>query len=149
VEVASSVYATAARLLADFPHEAVPDGDVGGPHHLYIGVTVVVFAAWVVSDNLPHREPLVAAAGALLALFAFATIWPYYHGTGAVLALAGLMVAVIGVCWPGGMWAGYPLWWRLVAFVGVYIAADDVVEHAFGIWTPLDAGFNAVAHLLP
>jgi hypothetical protein len=33
--------------------------------------------------------------------------------------------------------------------LGVYIALDDVAEHAFGIWTPLDAGFNQYAHLIP
>ncbi len=136
-------------FAADFPHENVPDGAVGGPHHLYIGVLVVLVAVWIVSDNRPHQEPLVAAVGALTALFAFATIWPYYHGTGAALTLAGLLVALIGICWPGGIWAGYPLRWRFVALVGLLIALDDVAEHAFGVWTPLDAGFNQVAHLLP
>jgi len=143
------VWARLADLLARFPHESVPDGAVFGPHHLYVGVIVLGFAVWVVSDNYPRREPLLAAAGALLALFAFATVWPYYHGTGAALALAGLLVALIGVLWPGGVWTAYPLRWRLVAFLGVSIAADDIVEHAFGIWTPLDAVFNEVAHLLP
>ncbi len=141
--------ALVADLLANFPYEAIPDGAVFGPHHLYVGVIVLGFAAWVVSDNYPRREPLATAAGALLTLFAFATVWPYYHGTGAALALVGLFVALVGVCWPGGIWAVYPRRWRLVAVLGVAIALDDVIEHAFGIWTPLDAGFNEVAPLLP
>jgi len=136
-------------LVAGFPHEGVPDGAVFGPHHLYIGVATLLLAVWVVSNNLPHREPLLAAVGALTALFAFATIWPYYHGTGAALALTGLLVALVGVCWPGGVWAVYPLRWRLVALMGVLVAFDDVIEHAFGMWTPLDAAFGEVAYLLP
>lgn len=136
-------------FAAGFPHENVPDGAIGGPHHLYVGVVVVLVAVWVVSDNYPRREPVLAAVGALLALFAFATIWPYYHGTGAMLSLAGLFVALIGVCWPAGVWTAYPTRWRLVALLGVLVALDDVIEHAFGVWTPLDTGFEQVAHLLP
>lgn len=127
-----------------FPHEAVPDGAIFGPHHLYVGVLVVALAVWVVSDNLPHREPLLAAVGALVALFSFATVWPYYPPVGALGALAGLTLALVGVLYPGGMWAAYPLRWRAVAFAGVFIAADDVVEHAFPIGTPLDAFFHRV-----
>jgi len=123
-----------------FPVEAVPDGHIGAPHHLYIGVLVIGLAVWVVSDNRPRREPLLAAVGAVVALFSFATIWPYYHGTGATLTLVGLLVALVGVLWPDGMWAAYPLRWRAVAFVGVYIGADDAVSHAFGLWTPIDGG---------
>lgn len=129
-----------------FPHEAVPDGAVFGPHHLYVGVLVVAFAVWVVSDNLPHREPLVTAAGALFALFGFALVWPYYPETGAAMALAGLVLALAGVVWPGGMWAAYSWHWRAVAFAGVFIAADDVIEHAFGVWTFFDWVFGRFIH---
>ena len=129
-----------------FPHETVPDGAVFGPHHLYVGVLVLLFAVFIVADDYARREPLVATAGALTALFAFATVWPYYHGTGAALALAGCTLALVGVCWPGGIWAAYPLRWRLVAFVGVVVAFDDVIEHAFGVWTPLDAVFRGVIY---
>jgi len=132
-----------------FPAESVPDGVIGAPHHLYIGVLVLVVAILVVADDYARREPLLALTGALTALFAFATVWPYYHVTGALLTLAGLLVVLVGVCWPGGIWAAYPIRWRLVAFLGVLVALDDVIEHAFGVWTPLDAGFEQVAHLLP
>ncbi|MDH5019024.1 hypothetical protein [Halobacterium rubrum] len=122
-----------------FPAESVPDGVIGAPHHLYIGVLVLAVAILVVADDYAQREPLLALTGTLTALFAFATVWPYYHATGALLTLAGLLVALVGVVWPGGMWSGYPLVWRLVAFVGVLVGLDDAVSHAFGIWTPLDA----------
>ena len=132
-----------------FPAESVPDGVIGAPHHLYIGVLVLAVAILVVADDYARREPLLALTGTLLALFAFATVWPYYHVTGALLTLAGLLVVLIGILWPGGMWSGYPLVWRAVAFLGLYIAADDAVSHAFGVWTPLDAGWGQVYHLLP
>jgi hypothetical protein len=132
-----------------FPAESVPDGAVFGPHHLFVGILVLLFAVFVVADDYRQREPLVAIVGAVLALFAFATVWPFYSGTGAVLTLVGLLLALLGVVWPGGMWAAYPLRWRLVAFAGVLIAADDAVSHAFGVWTPLDAGWGQVYHLLP
>ena len=132
-----------------FPAESVPDGVIGAPHHLYVGLLVLLFAVFVVADDYRQREPLVAIVGAVLALFAFATVWPFYHVTGALLTLAGLLVVLIGILWPGGMWSGYPLKWRLVAFAGVLIAADDAVSHAFGVWTPLDAGWGQVYHLLP
>jgi hypothetical protein len=132
-----------------FPHESVPDGVIGAPHHLYVGLLVLLFAVFVVADDYRQREPLVAIVGAVLALFAFATVWPFYHVTGALLTLAGLLVVLIGILWPGGMWSGYPLKWRLVAFAGVLIAADDAVSHAFGVWTPLDAGWGQVYYLLP
>lgn len=112
-------------------------------------MATLLLAVGVVSDNLFHREPLLAAVGALTALFAFATVWPYYHGTDAALSLAGLLVALVGVCWPGGVWAVYPLRWRFIVLLGVGVAFDDVIEHAFGVWTPLDSGFNQVAYLLP
>ncbi|CQH55248.1 uncharacterized protein HHUB_2206 [Halobacterium hubeiense] len=47
------------------------------------------------------------------------------------------------------MWAVYPWYWRGVALVGGLVALDDAVSHAFGIWTPLDAGWGQVWHLVP
>ncbi|MFB6270605.1 MAG: hypothetical protein ABEH83_11710, partial [Halobacterium sp.] len=67
----------------------------------------------------------------------------------AVMTFAGLALIFAGVCWPRGMWNGYPLHWRAVAFLGAAVGLDDAVSHAFGIWTPLDAGWGQVYHLLP
>lgn len=132
-----------------FPAEAVPDGYVLAPHHLYVGLLVLGFAVWVVADDYGQREPLLAVAGAAFALFGFLFVWQFYPGTGAAMVLAGVTLALIGVVFPGGVWSGYPLKWRLLAFVGVYIMADDAVSHALGWPTPLDAGFGEVYHLLP
>lgn len=122
-----------------FPAEAVPDGYVLAPHHLYVGLFVLWFAVWVVVDDYGQREPLLAVAGAAFALFGFPSVWQFYHGTGAAMVLAGVTLALVGVCWPGGMWAPYPLHWRVLALLGVCIALDDAVSHALGWWTPLDA----------
>jgi len=132
-----------------FPAESVPDGVIGAPHHLYIGVLVLAVAILVVADDYARREPLLALTGTLLALFAFATVWPFYHVTGALLTLAGLLVVLIGILWPGGMWSAYPLVWRAVAFLGLYIAADDAVSHALGWPTPLDLVWHQFHHLIP
>jgi len=67
-----------------FPAEAEPDGDVSAPHHYYIGLFV--------------------------AFFAFVSVWDLYPVTGALLAWAGVLVAL-----------------------------DDLVSHPFGVPTPLDA----------
>lgn len=47
--------------------------------------------------------------GVLVACFGFISVWPFYAETGAVMVLVGLLVAL-----------------------------DDALSHAFGIWTPLD-----------
>ncbi|MGB9987325.1 hypothetical protein [Salarchaeum japonicum] len=126
-----------------FPAEHVPDGAVFAPHHLTWGVLVVVFAAWIVSDNYPRREPLFAMAGAGLALFAFLFVWRFYPAAGAALALTGVTMTFAGILYPGGVWAAYPLRWRVLAFVGAVVALDDAVSHAFGVWTPVDAAWRA------
>lgn len=133
-----------------FPAEAVPDGHVAAPHHLYVGVLIATFAVWVVADNKARQEPLLAAVGVLFALFGFALVWQWYPGTGAAMTFAGLVLILAGVTWPGGMWSGYPLYWRGIAFVGAVIGFDDAVSHALGVWTPLDAVWNVgIYQLLP
>jgi len=66
-----------------FNPEEEPDGDALAPHHFYVGVA--------------------------LALFGFASIWPYYPATG----------------------AGF-------AFIGLLVALDDVIEHMTPYPIPLD-----------
>jgi len=63
--------------------ESEPDGDSLAPHHFYVGV--------------------------LIAVFGFASVWPYYSLTGASMALIGLLIAL-----------------------------DDVIEHMTPYTTPLD-----------
>lgn len=129
-----------------FPSESVPDGAVFGPHHLYVGLAVVALVVWVVADDYRHREPLLVAVGAVTAVFGFALTWPYYPAVGALLSLTGLSVALIGLLLPGGIWTSYHWLARGSALAGVAIAADDVLEHALGLWTPLDAVFEHVIY---
>ena len=121
-----------------FPHESVPDGAALAPHHAYVGLLLALLAVALVWDDAAGKEPWAVAAGIGLALFAFASIWTWYPETGAVLAVLGVAVAVVApVALP--FWASYP--WvgpRGVALLGALVAADDVVEHAFGVATPLD-----------
>jgi hypothetical protein len=53
--------------------------------------------------------------GALLAWFGFMFVWPYYPEAGAAMTIVGTLVLI-----------------------------DDVVSHAFGVWTPLDAVWKRV-----
>lgn len=92
---------------------------------------------------------MLAAVGNPLALVEFGLTWRWYPGTGAAMTLAGVTLVLAAVLWPGGIWADYPLRARLVAVVGALVAADDAVSHALGVWTPLDASFGQVYHLLP
>jgi hypothetical protein len=47
--------------------------------------------------------------GILVSLFAFVSVWDLYPVTGSLMVLLGLLIAI-----------------------------DDALSHAFGIWTPLD-----------
>lgn len=70
------------------------------------------------ADREPDGDvmaPHHAYIGLGVALFGFMFVWPYYPETGAVLSL-----------------------------LGTFILADDVLEHAFDIWTPLDAFWKRV-----
>ena len=132
-----------------WPAEAVPDGAAFAPHHLTWGALIALLVVFVVADDYARREPLFALVGLTLALFGFLFVWPYYPVTGAALTLAGVTCALGGVLWPGGIWAAYPLRWRLVAVLGVLVALDDAVSHTFGVWTPLDGIWGGIHHVFP
>lgn len=55
--------------------------------------------------------------GGFLALFGFLFVWKYYPALGATLAL-----------------------------FGTGVMADDVIAHAFGVWTPCNAVWAYVVH---
>lgn len=126
-----------------FPHESEPDDEVDGPHHAYIGLMQFLLAAFAVSRAY---VPVAGVASALAAWFAFQYIWPFYPRTGALGALGGVgAVGLVTLANAGTWWAASP-WWFLVAVVGVAVALDDVAEHAFGIWTPVDAFWRRRLH---
>lgn len=134
-----------------FPHDTIPDGAVMAPHHLYIGLVFLGLAMFMVWDDRP-ADPTATFLSVFLTLFAFLFIWPYYAFTGAVLTLIGLAAA------PVAAWVDRDVFLEArstktalgFAAAGWLIAADDAVEHAFGIPTPLDLLFNELIRpLLP
>jgi len=132
-----------------FPNEAVPDGAVFAPHHYIYGLLLVGLLVAVVWDNYADREPLVAALGVGTGLFGFLSVWPFYPPAGAILALAGPTICISSVLlgWTGtavgDVWDDYPVRYRLGVIAFSLVALDDAVEHAFGVWTPLDAAWGA------
>lgn len=129
-----------------FPHDAVPDNAIFAPHHLYIGVILLLVGTLIVWDNQaddPHHTLLTT----LGLLFAFTFIWPYYPLTGALIALMALVILPISLYVESSLWRSHR---RAIALtvVGYLIAVDDIVEHAFGIPTPLDWLFTLIRPLL-
>lgn len=119
-----------------FPHEAVPDGAIFANHHYYIGLFVAALAVASVWDD-QRWDPLAVASGLLVGLFGFALTWKYHPVTGATLALAGPTISTLAL-------AARPYWRRRRSraawvLLGLLITLDDAIEHAFGVWTPLDA----------
>ncbi|QLG27714.1 hypothetical protein HUG10_09185 [Halorarum halophilum] len=125
-------------MMGGFPHHSVPDGATWAPHHYYLGVLLAAVALLVVWDDRSQVEPWALLVALLAGSFAFALVWRYYAVAGAVLTLAalgiGLALPIVGPFWQSYPWVGA----RGVAILGVLVAADDALEHAFGIWTPLD-----------
>ncbi|MUW13930.1 hypothetical protein GJ633_04080 [Halorubrum sp. CBA1125] len=88
-----------------FDPEEEPDGDALAPHHMYLGL-------------------IIQLAGGAGALFAFASVWPYYPTIGAAGTLAAL--GLMGLGW--------------------VVAVDDAIEHATVLPTPLDQLWNRAVY---
>ena len=61
-----------------------------------------------------------------------AALAPHHFYTGLAIAFFGFV----------SVWAYYPRLGAIMALLGLAIAADDAVSHAFGVWTPLDWLWN-------
>jgi len=135
-----------------FPAEAVPDGLITAPHHFTYLALAALIAVGTVWDDYRTKEPLVPVSALALGLFGFLLMWPLprYRVLGAIFAVAGPIIATLAILNPWGRWlkskseGGYP--WRtgIVAAALSIGALDDSVEHAFGIWTPLDWAFSEI-----
>lgn len=125
-------------MLDSFPYHAIPDGDAYGPHHFWLGVGIVLLVVWIVSDDRADREAWLVAVALLGAAFAFGPTWTYYAPVGAALVLLSLCVALVAVVarpyWTAYSWVGF----RGAALLGLLVALDDALEHAFGWPMPLD-----------
>lgn len=57
---------------------------------------------------------------------------PHHFYLGGIAAWYGFMF----------LWPAYPVTGAVTTIVGTLILADDVVSHAFGVWTPLDWAYK-------
>ncbi|WP_227354532.1 hypothetical protein [Haladaptatus salinisoli] len=117
-----------------FPAESIPDGALFAPHHFLYGLYIVLFACALRWDDYPREEPTAVAGSALFALFGWAHVWRYYPAPGATACLLG----TVGVLLGGAATTRYGTRWRGVVVLFALVALDDVLSHAFGVWTPLD-----------
>lgn len=134
--------------MTGFPTEAIPDGTVAVFHHLYTGVfAALLFAAttwddpteldWATGTSLEGiaTDPVGVITGGGVSVGLFALGWPHYPVFGAAGTLFGLAVASLSLARP--YWRHYR--GRAIAVgLGLLIAWDDAIDHAFPVSTPLD-----------
>lgn len=130
-----------------FPYHLVPDGHVGAPHHVYIGLIVALLALAVMWDNR-DEDPWLAAGALGGILFSFVTVWPFYPVVGASLTLLALLVSAVAPVLRRDYWREVTKGQLSVYLLGVLVAADDVLEHSFGVSTPLDTLWKVALHPL-
>lgn len=119
-----------------FPAEREPDTNRFAPHHHLLGCYVAGLTA-AASGMALGRPPVVTLAGVGIALFAFIHLW-YDYGLypvlGSIGSLLGLAVAFVGALLLDPMLLSD----RVVVIVALLVAADDAIQHSFGIETPLN-----------
>lgn len=123
-------------MLEGFPADRVPDSAIFAPHHYTYALIVALLLAFVVWDDYRDREPLAVVFSILFGLFGFLFVWPYYPVTGAIMSLAGLAGA--GAALLRSKWGAWDRRIRIAIGVLLLVAADDALEHAFGVFMPLD-----------
>lgn len=113
------------------------------PHHFYLGLLLVGVVVWIVADDYRDIEPVYVAVGSTVSIFSFVTLWgTTYPLLGAVGSLIGLIIATLAVAtrkvWTDRGNVQYGWHCRLCIVLGLLVAWDDGLEHAFGFTTPLD-----------
>lgn len=125
----------------EFPAERLPDGALLTTHHYTYALLFAFVGVWIVWDNYRRREPAITAIAIMTGLIGFVLAWRFHPVTGALLSLLG---GALGVVLPlTGQWRDYPTKWRAWVVAWSLVALDDVINHAFGIPTPLDWLYNA------
>lgn len=124
-----------------FPAEQVPGGDVWFVHHFVYASWAALFVCWLVTED--DQKPWGVVGGLLVALFSWYHIWPSYSVTGAGGVLAGLAGASLAVVLRRPWRTEYAPNLRAACLLCLLIAWDDTIEHAFGVWMPLDWVWNA------
>ena len=144
-----------AALIATlaWPAERVPDATILAGHHYWTGLMVAMYAVWHVQDDHPHREPSIVMGGVLTAVLGF-LLWPHHPIAGATISHVGTLAigaaVLIGDFMARYRWVHwkdlevlpiaipYRPGFRGVVVIGWLITLDDLMSHAWGVWTPLD-----------
>lgn len=126
-----------------FPHDAIPDGNIMIPHHFTYFALLAFILTMVVWDDYRDKEPIGTVSGIILSFYAWFLLWNGYNAAlGAILTLTGLTIA-LGCAIGRKVWKeDYSQPIRYSVILLLLAASDDVLEHAFGIWTPLDWIWN-------
>lgn len=124
-------YPDISTCMGDFPNEDEPDGNRLVPHHYLQGAWALALLAFA------HHATWVLVPLAV-SLFGWYHTWFHYPRLGASLTLTGLAGALCASL----LTATFDTQATLLALLFVAWAADDAVEHAWGIWTPLDWLWN-------
>jgi len=119
-----------------WPYHTVPDGNAALPHHYFLALLLALVPVLIVWDNHRRREPWLCLVGVVGGLFSFGMIWPRYPVIGAVLALVANAVVLLAPFRP--TWRRWPRRHAVAVVLLALVAADDVVQHAFGWATPID-----------
>lgn len=124
-------------MVMEFPADVTPGGNVWLSHHFVYAAWGALFVAWLIARD--GEKPWAVVGGLLVALFGWYHMWPTgkpYLGT--TVVMVGLLVASAGVT-VNDIWEAEEVQrFRLVVGVLLVVAWDDIFEHAFGVWTPLD-----------
>lgn len=81
-----------------FPVEAIPDGDVGFPHHFWHGIFGAIIGLFAV--RYESRRPWVTFAGVALAVYGWVFLWgnavsPFLGALFSLVGVTGAIVAVV------------------------------------------------------
>lgn len=117
------------------------------------------------------RKPSIVVAACLASIFGWFHLWQFpeawYHIGGPILALTGSTAAFVvtsggyihtlveirsgGVggrlsSWDSWIWDDVPQDINSLAVIGSFAMLDDVLEHTFGLPTPLDVAYKHAVH---
>lgn len=136
-----------------FPAETLPDGSTFYLHHYIWATTLALYGSAALWDEKPAQ--VVVSAFLVVGFQGFLFVWIWHPALGAILALVGVVVPITIIAsdrvipdsdgpvspsrWPPSsrFWTGWIVLFTLIAL-------DDVLSHAFGLWTPLDWFWEAV-----
>jgi hypothetical protein len=119
-----------------FPYHTIPDGNAALPHHYLWAQLACLVPVLIVWDNDRHREPWLVLSAVLAGLVGFGLVWPRYPVIGALLTLAANAVVLIAPLRP--TWREWPRKHAVTVVLLGLLAADDSLQHALGLTTPID-----------